>query len=138
MEREVGGGIGMGNTCKPMAVSFQCMTKSTTNKKKKKCNKKSTWKTFSDVAFRDKRDHTNKLISVCGLCVLVAQSCPTLCDPTDCSPPGSSVHGIPQARILEQVAIPFSRGSSQPRDQTQVSSIAALPSALLEKPICGP
>ena len=36
MEREVGGGIGMGNTCKPMAVSFQCMTKSTTNKKKKK------------------------------------------------------------------------------------------------------
>ena len=36
MEREVGGGIGMGNTCKPMAVSFQCMTKSTTNKKKKR------------------------------------------------------------------------------------------------------
>ena len=36
MEREVGGGIGMGNTCKPMAVSFQCMTKSTTNKKKNK------------------------------------------------------------------------------------------------------
>ena len=36
MKREVGGGIGMGNTCKPMAVSFQCMTKSTTNKKKKK------------------------------------------------------------------------------------------------------
>ena len=36
MEREVGGGIGMGNTCKPMAVSFQCMTKSATNKKKKK------------------------------------------------------------------------------------------------------
>ena len=43
---------------------------------------------------------------------LVAQSCPTLCDPTDCSPPGSSVHGILQARILEWVAIPFSRGSS--------------------------
>ena len=40
MEREVGGGIGMGNTCKPMAVSFQCMTKSTTNKKKKKKKKK--------------------------------------------------------------------------------------------------
>ena len=38
MEREVGGGIGMGNTCKPLAVSFQCMTKSTTNKKKKKIN----------------------------------------------------------------------------------------------------
>ena len=39
MEREVGGGIGMGNTCKPMAVSFQCMTKSTTNKKKRKKEK---------------------------------------------------------------------------------------------------
>ena len=46
----------------------------------------------------------------------VAQSCLTLCDPMDCSPPGSSVHGILQARILEWVAISFSRGSSQPRD----------------------
>ena len=54
----------------------------------------------------------------------VTQSCPTLCDPVDCSPPGSSVHGILQARILEWVAISFSRGSSQPRDQTQVSRIA--------------
>ena len=51
----------------------------------------------------------------------VAQSCPTLCDPMDCSPPGSSVHGILQARILKWVAIPFSKGSSQPRDWTQVS-----------------
>ena len=42
--------------------------------------------------------------------VLVTQSCPTLCDPMDCSPPDSSVHGILQARILEKVAIPFSRG----------------------------
>ena len=49
-------------------------------------------------------------------CVLVAQSCLTLCDPMDCSPPGSSVHEIFQARILEWVAISFSRGSSQPRD----------------------
>ena len=47
--------------------------------------------------------------------VLVAQLCPTLCYPMDCSPPGSSVHGILQARILEWVAIPFSRGYSQPR-----------------------
>ena len=48
--------------------------------------------------------------------VLVAQSCPTRCDPMDCGPPGSSVHGILQARILEWIAIPFSRGSSRPRD----------------------
>ena len=55
---------------------------------------------------------------------LVAESCPTLCDPTDCSPPDSSVHGILQARILERVAMSFFRGSSQPRDQTQASRIA--------------
>ena len=51
--------------------------------------------------------------------VLVAQSCPALCNPMDCSPPGSSVHGILQARRLEWVAMPFSRGSSLPRDRTQ-------------------
>ena len=51
-----------------------------------------------------------------NVCVLVAQSCPTLCDPMDCSSPGSSVHGILQARILVWIAIPFSRGTYQPRD----------------------
>ena len=53
----------------------------------------------------------------------VAESCPTLCDPVDCSLPGFSVHGILQARILEWVTISFSRGSSRPRDRTQVSRI---------------
>ena len=56
--------------------------------------------------------------------LLVTQLCPTLCDLVDCSPPGSSVHGILQARILEWVAISFSRGFSPPRDQTQVSCTA--------------
>ena len=56
--------------------------------------------------------------------VLIAQLCLTLCNPIDCSPLGSSVHGVFQARILEWVAISFSRGSSWPRDQTQVSCIA--------------
>ena len=51
--------------------------------------------------------------------VKVTQLCPTLCDPMD-----YTVHGILQARILEWVAFPFSRGSSQPRDQTQVSHSA--------------
>ena len=55
------------------------------------------------------------------VCVFIAQSCPTLCNPMDCSPPGSSVHEIFQARILEWVTISFSRGSSQPRDRTLVS-----------------
>ena len=53
----------------------------------------------------------------------VAQSRPTLCDPTDYSLPGFSVRGIFQARVLERVAISFSRGSSQPRDRTRVSHI---------------
>ena len=53
----------------------------------------------------------------------VAQSCPTLCDPVDCNLLGLSVHGIFQARILEWIAISFSRGSSRPRDRTQVSRI---------------
>ena len=65
----------------------------------------------------------------CAMLCLVAQSCPTLRNPMDCSLTSSSVHGILQARILEWVATPFSRGpfqprSFQPRDQTQVSHTA--------------
>ena len=56
--------------------------------------------------------------------VLVAQSCPALCNPMHCSPPGSSVHGTLLARMLEWVAMPFSRGSFQPRNWTQVFFIA--------------
>ena len=56
--------------------------------------------------------------------MLVTQSCLTLYEPLDCSPPGSSVHDILQAWILEWVAISLSRGSSQPRDWTQVACIA--------------
>ena len=56
--------------------------------------------------------------------VLVIQSCLTLCNPMDCSLSGPSVHGILQPRTLEWVAMPFSSGSSWPRDQTQVSCIA--------------
>ena len=60
-------------------------------------------------------------ICCCHCWCLVAKSCTTLCDFKDYSLPGLSVHGIFQARILEQVAIPFSRGSSQPRDQTALA-----------------
>ena len=56
--------------------------------------------------------------------VLVTQLCLPLCEPMNCSPPGSSAHGILQARILEWVAIPSSTGSSRPRDRTWVSCIA--------------
>ena len=57
-------------------------------------------------------------------CGSVPRLCPSLRDPMDCSPPGSSVHGIFQARVLEWVAISFSRGSSRPRDRTPVSCFA--------------
>ena len=66
----------------------------------------------------------NVCVGAVEMKLLVAQSGLTLCNPMDCSPPGSSVHGILQARLLEWVTIPLSRGSSRPRDQTQVSCIA--------------
>ena len=56
-------------------------------------------------------------------CGLVIQSCPGLCNPMDCGPLGSSVHGIFQARILEWIAISFFRASSRPGDRTWVSCI---------------
>ena len=74
---------------------------------------------------------------------LVALSCPTHCDPRDCSLPGSSVYGILQARILEWVVISFSLGSSQPRDQTCISEhllhqqVGSLPLASPGKPTNG-
>ena len=55
----------------------------------------------------------------------VTQLCRTLCDPVDGSLPGSSVHGIFKVRVLDWVAISFSKGSSQPRDRTQVSQLEA-------------
>ena len=71
------------------------------------------------------------------------QSCPTLCDPMDCSLPGSFVHGIFQVRILEQIAMPSSRGSSRPRDWTQVSCVFCITGSFftaepLGKPVCCP
>ena len=67
---------------------------------------------YSDLRFR-----------TVNLGMLVSQLCPTFCDPMDCSLLGSFVYGILQARILEWVPISFSRGSSPPRDRTQVSYI---------------
>ena len=74
-------------------------------------------------------------LQISQLCVCVwvsewvsewVQSLPTLLDPMDCSPPGSSVHGLLQTRILGWVAISSSRGSSQPRDQTRVLSASRI------------
>ena len=57
---------------------------------------------------------------------IMLQLCPTLCDPMECGPRVSSVHGILQARILEWVAVLSSRGSSQPRDQTRISFVSSI------------
>ena len=69
-------------------------------------------------------DHTTNALPTYNTYCLVAKSCLTLCDPMDCSRPGSPVHGILQARILKWVAMSFSRGSSWPRDQTWISCFA--------------
>ena len=90
------------------------------------------WKTLLQLEKTGDHQHQNQKLVECVILkynrravlrlnwfVKVIQSCPTLCDPVNCAD-----HGILQARILEWVAFPFSRGSSQPRDQTQVSHIA--------------
>ena len=69
-------------------------------------------------------------------CCLFTKSCQTLCDPMDCSPLGSFVHGIFQARILDWVAISFSRESSQPMDKTHVFCLAEKNSFKFSKVIC--
>ena len=72
-------------------------------------------------------------VGPCYLFCVCAQLCPTLCDPMDGSPPGSSLHGISQARILEWVAISYSRGSSQPKDQTCVSKVSCISRVITAK-----
>ena len=78
------------------------------------------WQPCLCSAFRTLLGLSSSCVHVCS----VAQSCPTLCNSMDCSPPGSSVHGISQARILEWVAISCHRGSSWPRDWTCVSWVS--------------
>ena len=93
-----------------------------------------TWKIsklYSKIAFFLIGEHRQVLVQELSIQnvlkvvkVLVTQLRPTLCNSVDCSPPGFSVHGILQASILEWVAMPSSRGASQPRNQIHVSSIS--------------
>ena len=96
------------NLHKPPSVLFSRRTKKTTHDDLKQA--KNPPLSVCKARFFFLRVHAKSL-----------QSCLTLCDPMDCSPPGSSVHGILQTRILEWVAMPSSRGPSQPRDGTHVS-----------------
>ena len=85
---------------------------------------------ISSVHFKNQFFFLLSLNCLCSLYIMswlaweVTQSCLILCDPIDCNLPGSSIHGIFQARVMEWVAISFCRGSSQLRDQTWVSCIA--------------
>ena len=82
------------------------------------------WRRLLRVPWTARRSNQSILKESSSGCSLVTRLCPTLRDPMACGTPGSSVHGILQARTLEWVVIPFSKGSSRPRDQTHVSSIA--------------
>ena len=79
------------------------------------------WRRGSDI----EDDALQEIWRVQRTCPLCGSFAGFLCNPVDCSPPGSSIHGVLQARILEWVAVSFSRGSSQPRDLTQVSHVEA-------------
>ena len=81
------------------------------------------WENYHQLSRKTLNPVTSILISSC--CCSVTESCPTLCDPMDCSPPGSSVHGISQARILEwgTFSSTFSRGSSWFTDRTCITCI---------------
>ena len=86
--------------------------------------------TFQNIWLYSKKHKIIKVVSrkrrvlFCWFYYLVATLCLTSCDPMDCSPPGSFVHGISQARMLERVAISFSRVSSRPRDGTCISCLS--------------
>ena len=77
----------------------------------------------SPQSVSNSEEEKTKAISYFCCCCSVAKSCLILCDPMDSSPPGSSVYGISQARILQWVAVSYCKGSSQPRDQNPVSCI---------------
>ena len=96
-----------------------------------------TWcTTLYGVAWTEQLTQQQKEMNICYMCICT-QSCLTLYDPMYCSPPGSSIHGIFQTRILEWVVILFSSRSSRPRDRTQFSRIAdwAFPHLPSESPV---
>ena len=92
---------------------------------------------LAEVWSRNNKQHSTKEHPLCGFSNTseVVQSCPTLCDPMDCSLPASSIHGIFQARVLEWVAISFSRGLPDPglKPRSPTLQAAALPSEPLGK-----
>ena len=89
------------------------------------------YESMPGVVFQSNPHEQEWGMCVCVYVCSVAQLCPTFSNPLNYRPPGSSVHGILQARILEWVAISYSRGSSRPRDQTHVSCISSIDRQIL-------
>ena len=89
------------------------------------------WTFQPDPPSSGEQRRTGDWVNQSCLCAKLLHSCPTLCNPVDCSLPGSSVHGIVQARILEWVAMPSSRGSSQLKDRIRVSCIFCIDRQIL-------
>ena len=87
--------------------------------------KRMAWVFITQMFLSSSRGCDGYLVGILAAARLL-QSCLTLCDPIDCNPPGSSLHGVLQARTLEWVAMPFSRESSPPRDQTHISYICCI------------
>ena len=98
-------------------LKFSKILENSTANKQEIWNKNWVWNTPQISNFQ-------KVLCFMWVKVLVTQSCSTFWNPMDCSPPGSSVHGVLQTRILEWVAIPFSRGSSRHKDGTHVSHVS--------------
>ena len=87
-------------------------------------NYKKKLSSFRLANLKSKTAYLLECVCVCACVCVYTQSCPTLCRPIDSSPPGSSIHGIFQARILERVAMLSSRGSFQFRDQALISYVS--------------
>ena len=80
----------------------------------------------TSIAYQNLKTIQKEICEKSHCCCLVAKHVQLFCDPIDCSPPSSSVHEISPARILESVAISSSKGSSRPRDRTQVSCVSCI------------
>ena len=115
----------------PSYLSTGWLSKSTTNKCYQACREKGSqvhrwWECkFVQPLWKTAWSFFKKIkIEIPCMCTKSLQLFQTLCDPMNCNLPGCSVHGILQTRILESVAMPSSRGSSRPRDQTHVSCVS--------------
>ena len=107
-------------------ASYSCQPLCGKDQSRRSKDLKAAVRTGSGSFISSQRSSLSLRMCMYVCCAKLLQSCPSLCDPMDCSPPGSTVHGILQVRILEWVAMPSSRRSSSPRDWTRVSYVSCI------------